>query len=125
MAHHGRKNADEALLLALACGATVEHAAAKAGISRRTATRRLDDPEFRRLQEHKADLVHRSAAALTAGNLEAIKTLLSLLAAGSPPAVRLGAARAILDLSMRLREAADTEERLAALEAQLASQQAA
>jgi len=46
VAHRGRKEADEALLQALACGATVETAAQRAGIGERTAYRRLADPEF-------------------------------------------------------------------------------
>jgi hypothetical protein len=68
-------------------------------------------------------MVKRSAAAMTAASVEAIKTLLSLQAISVPHAVRLGAARAIIELGVKLREVADTEERLAALEAQMASQQ--
>jgi hypothetical protein len=41
MAGSGRKNADAALLAALAGGATVQEAASSAGISERTAYRRL------------------------------------------------------------------------------------
>ena len=53
-----RRNADEAFLTALACGATVEAAARSAGISHTTAFRRLKNPEFRqRLQEVRADIV--------------------------------------------------------------------
>src|SRR5262249_20778157 len=117
MAHRGRKNADEALLLALACGATTEKAAHQAGVSPRTATRRLADPEFRRrLARTKTDLLRRTAAGLTAGAVEAVKTLLALQAAGQPPAVRLGAARAVLELGLKVREAAEVKERLAELE---------
>ena len=39
--------------------------------------------------------------------------------AAAPPAVRLGAARSILEIGIKLREAADLEERLSALEQQL------
>jgi hypothetical protein len=121
MAHRGRKNADEALLLALACGATIESAAAKAGVSRRTATRRMADPEFqRRHQQIRADMVQRTAGVLTAAGLESVKTLLELQQANQPPAVRLGAARAVLDSGIKLREVADLEDRLAALEQQAA-----
>jgi hypothetical protein len=45
VAHRGRKNADEAL--ALASGKSVREAAAEAGVSKRTAHRRLADPGFR------------------------------------------------------------------------------
>jgi hypothetical protein len=122
MAGH-RKNADEVLLLALACGATLENAARKAEVSVRTVQRRLDDPDFRRrLAEVKADMVRRTAASLSAGAVEAVKTLLSLQAAAQPPAVRLGAARAILELGMKVREVVEFEERLAALEQRVADQ---
>jgi hypothetical protein len=47
---------------------------------------------------------------------EAIKTLLMLLATSIPHAVRLGAARSILEIAVKLREVTDLEERLAALE---------
>ena len=48
MAGNGRKNADQALMLALACGATVESAARKASVSESTIYRRLKDPGFQR-----------------------------------------------------------------------------
>jgi len=41
MPQRGRKNADQLLLMALACGATVEAAARSAGISQATVYRRL------------------------------------------------------------------------------------
>jgi hypothetical protein len=83
----------------------------------------LQDPEFcKRLQQLGADMVKRAAAALTAASVEAIKTLLSLQATSIPHAVRLGAARSIIELGAKLREVVDTEERLAAVEARLASQ---
>jgi hypothetical protein len=42
----GRKNADAALLTALAGGATVRRAAEQAEVSERTAYRRLEDAGF-------------------------------------------------------------------------------
>jgi hypothetical protein len=68
MPTRGRKDADEALLVALACGATVEGAARQAGVSRRTAHRRLADPAFlRRLAAARADMVQRATGVLTNG----------------------------------------------------------
>jgi hypothetical protein len=108
---------DDVLLAALACGATVEAAALKAGVSRSTVQRRLQNPEFcRRLQLVGTDMVKRTASALTAASVEAIKTLLSLQASTIPHAVRLGAARSIIELGAKLRESADLAERVAALE---------
>jgi hypothetical protein len=119
MAHRGRKNADEALLLALACGATLEAAAMKAGVSRRTVQRRLADPDFqRRLRDLRDDMVQRTAGMLTAAAGESVKTLLALQQATIPAAVRLGAARAILEIGVKIREATELTERIAALEAQ-------
>ena len=114
-----RKKCEEALLLALACGATVESAARAAGLGQRTVFRRLADPEFqRRLQGLRADMVQRAAGTLTAAASESIRTLLELLQSVNPAAVRLGAARTILDMGIKMREVADLEERLTALEQQ-------
>jgi hypothetical protein len=123
MAQRGKRRADETLLLALACGATVEAAAAKAGVSPATAYRRLQEPDFkRRLQELRADMVQRTAGMLTAACGEGVKTLLALQKESIPPATRLGAARAVLELSAKYRADVELEERLAALEQQLADQ---
>jgi hypothetical protein len=118
----GRKNADEALLTALACGATVENAAQNAGVSSRTAHRRLADPAFQeRLQSLKADMVERTVSMLTAAGMESAKTLITLQDNSNPGAVRLGASRTVLELGMKLRETAELAARIAALEAQLGS----
>jgi len=116
----GRRNADEALLTALACGATIENAARSAHVSPRTAHRRLANPDFQqRLQDLKADIVQRTAGMLTAAGMEAAKTLITLQDGTNPGAVRLGASRTVLELGMKLREAADLAARIAALEAQV------
>ena len=120
MARKGKGKADQNLLLALACGATAENAARQCGVSERTVYRRLSDPAFQQqLQGMRTDMVQRATGALTAANAEAARTLLSLQKETAPPAVRLGAARAILEISTKLREATELTERIAALEAQL------
>jgi len=117
MPQRGRRQADELLLMALACGATVEAAARKANVSVPTVYRRLQDPEFtQRLTKLRAEMVQRTAGSLTAAGMEAIKTLLALLQASYSGSVRLGAARAVLELGVRLRESVELEERIAALE---------
>jgi hypothetical protein len=122
MATHYRKKGDEVLLQALACGATVEAAAAKAGITARTGYRRLKDPDFQqRLRDLRADMVQRTAGMITAAGGESVKTLLALHDPTTPPGVRLGAARATIELGIKLRENADLAARVAALEAQLAA----
>jgi hypothetical protein len=114
-----RKKNEDSLLLALACGATVEAAARQCDLSDRTIYRRLKEPAFRtRLQEVRADMVRRSAGMLTAAAASAVTTLLALQKDSVPPAVRLGAARAVLEIGIKVREMADLEARIAALEAQ-------
>jgi hypothetical protein len=120
MPQRGRRNADQVLLMALACGATVESAAHSASVSPATVYRRLAEPEFRqRLTQTRAEMVQRTAAMLTASGMEFVKTLLELVKPNVPAAVRLGAARSGLELGMKARENAEFEERLAALEAQM------
>ena len=120
MADKPRKKAEDALLLVLACGATVENAARQCGLCERTVYRRLENPKFvQRLKQLRADMVQRTAGSLTAASSESVRTLLELQKPSAPPAVRLGAARSVLEIGIKLREAADLEERLSALEQQL------
>ena len=110
------------LLTALACGATVEGAANSSGFSQATIYRRLKDPAFKaRLHQLRADMVQRTAGALTAAAMESVRTLLELQKPSNPATVRLGAARSVLELGVKLRENGDLEERINALEQQLAA----
>jgi len=115
--------ADQTLLQALACGATVENAARKAGISERTAYRRLNNPAFvQQLDQLRAEMVQRTAGMLTGAGLGAVKTLVDLQQDASvPPATWRGAARDVLQLAIKYRETAELEQRVAALEAGLAN----
>ncbi len=116
-----RKEADHTLLVALACGSTIENAAIKAGVGQTTVVRRLSEPVFaKKLQDMKSGMVRRTAAILTAAASEAVKTLLELQSPNSPAAVRLNAARAIIELGAKLRETAELQDRISALEQQLA-----
>jgi hypothetical protein len=125
MATHGKKKVDEELILALACGTPLEAAALKARVSERTVYRRMQDPQFRqRIKSTRAEMIERAASLLTAANLQAVKTLLSLQETTVSEAVRLGASKAILEYSIRLRAMVDLEERLAALEQQFANSHA-
>ncbi|HET6576246.1 MAG TPA: hypothetical protein VFG68_21775 [Fimbriiglobus sp.] len=116
-----RKKNEDALPVALACGATVEAAARQCRLSERTVYRRLGDDGFRkRLAGVRADMVQRAAGMLSAAGMESVRTLLELQKPGVAAPVRLGAARAVLEIGMKLREVVDLEARLAALEEQLA-----
>jgi len=120
MAQQGKKRLDDQLLLLLACGATVEAAARSAGVSARTAYRRMEDPEFRRrLQKARDDMIERTSGVLTASSNEGVKALLTLVRDSHSDAVRLGAARAILEMCMKVRELTELEKRITALEEQL------
>jgi hypothetical protein len=117
-----KRTKDDTAILALACGATVEKAAQQAGLNKRTLYRRLAEPDFRRqVQAVRAEMVQRLAGTLTAAGTEAVKTLLDLLKGATAAAVRLGAARAVLEIGVKFREMADLEERLATLEQQVAA----
>lgn len=114
------KKGDEPLLLALACGATVEAAARQFDLSERTVYRRLKDPAFQaRLKQVRSDMVRRSAGLLSAATGEAVRTLLALMKEAAPPAVRLGAARAVIELGMKVRELAELEAEVRELEAKV------
>jgi hypothetical protein len=128
MASPREQRAIDTLLMALACGATVPQAAAKAGVSERTVYRRLARPAFReKLDKLRADMVQRTSAMLTAAAMEAVKTLVELQNPAQPPGVRLRAACAILELGMKLRSDNELEARIRALEerAQAMTEQAA
>src|SRR5260221_13147558 len=117
-----RKGADRALLQALACGATVEHAARKAGMSERTAYRRLDDPAFvAQLDQLRADMVQRTAGMLTGAGLGSVKVLVDLQSDVAVPAgVRRRSARDVLERGLKFRETAELDQRLTAVEERLA-----
>jgi hypothetical protein len=119
MAARGRKNTDAALALALASGLTVGAAARRAGVGERTAYRRLADAAFRaRVAALRGEMVERALGRAARGMSAAADTLRQLLKADKE-SVRQGAARALLELTVRLRESVELEERLAALEAQV------
>ena len=122
MAHRGRRNADEALALALATGQTLRAAAEATGVGERTATRRWADPAFRhRVAELRGEMVVRGCGRLADAMVAAADVLRALLDAGTPPAVRLGAARALLELGTKLRESVELEARLVDLEAAMSN----
>jgi len=126
MPQQGKRLQDHHLLMALACGATLENAARQCGLSESTARRRLREPAFaQQLQEIRAGMIERTAATLTAAGGEAVKALVSLLAASTPPPVRLGSARTVLEMGVKYRELADMEQRVRALEQRLAESQVA
>ena len=111
------KKNEDALVLALACGATIDAAARQCALNPRTAYRRLQDPAFvARVRDLRADMVRRASGLLTAAAAAAVRTLLALQKDGVPPATRLGAARAVIELGIKVRELSDLEDRVSLLE---------
>jgi hypothetical protein len=107
---------EEQLILGLASGVTVEQAARAAGMSVRTAFRRLERPEFRsRVTRARTDLLERGLGRLAAASASAAAVLERQLEAESA-AVQVRAAISILGLGGRLHEQLDLAERLEAIE---------
>jgi hypothetical protein len=117
MAGNGRRNADDALAVELAGGKTLRDAATAVGVSERTATRRWADPEFRKLvSRHRSAMANRAVGELSDSMTEASRTLRSLLGTDHKPAIRLAAARSILEFAVKGREAVEMDDRLHTLE---------
>src|SRR5260221_5101440 len=110
---------------ALTGGPTFAEAAAKANMSERRAYRWLAKAEFRlRVARIQQAIARRASGRLSDGMAEAAAALRELLKDGDP-AVRLRAARALLDLGPRLRDSIELEARLVDLEQQRAAEDAA
>jgi hypothetical protein len=117
MAGSRRDKSDAALLASIFAGHTVAEAASQAGIGERTAYRRLDDPPFRaELLDLRRRLLDETVEEMAGAAVEAARTLRALLGDGEPPAIRLGAARAVLELGIRLRDQTELSGRLDAME---------
>ncbi len=120
LAENVRRKGDDALVLALARGQTYRDAATEAGLSEKTAQRRVQEPAFRQAVANARTLLFAQAVGqLADAAVEAVVTLRTLLAAQSE-SVQLGAARAILEAGPRLRESEELAARISALEAALA-----
>lgn len=111
------RRGDQQLIVALASGMSIRRASRAVGLSEKTISRRLEDKGFcRRLNTARARMLDEALGRLTRSTAAAASTLRNLLRADSDMA-RLGAARAILEMHVRIKEAVEVEERLAALEA--------
>lgn len=89
---------DDQLFQALVSGCHIENAAAVAGISVRTAYRRLADPMFKQqLQEARQSLRESILAKLSDAGHDAVGALWELLQTAEDEGVRLRAAKAVLD----------------------------
>ncbi|HWB07951.1 MAG TPA: helix-turn-helix domain-containing protein [Pirellulales bacterium] len=116
MEQHGRSAGDDELILALAAGATVREAAAQVGVSERTAYRRLADADFRRAVTEARERIFDAVRGRLAGLASKAAETLERLMESDKPAEALRAAKAVLELGPRLREATEREERVSRLE---------
>lgn len=112
------------MLELLARGASPKEAAeAVKGVSRRTVFRRLADPVFRaEVHRVRGELLDQAAGRLSVLAIDAVATLEGLLDPDDEVdigrlRVALSAARAVLDLTPKLRAESDFERRLERLEA--------
>jgi hypothetical protein len=107
---HGRRDIDALLATALATGSTYSEAADISGVSKSTVRRRMTDQGFRqRVSEERLEVVEALRGRLLSAAPAAVTTLAELCASG-PASVRLGAARAVLDLSLGRRRGFDLVE---------------
>lgn len=97
MSANGRHNADAALLAALATGLTFAEAARSAGVSERTARRRMEDDNFRsQLSDARAALVDRVVGRASDAAAEAVESLRLLMRSAESETARISAARTLL-----------------------------
>jgi hypothetical protein len=103
----------------LAAGKTVREAAGRAGISERTAHRRLEDSTFRaRIAALRAEMLSAASGRLADGMVAAADVLRKLLAHRDANIRRQTAAK-LLELGLRVREVVELEQRVQDLEAKL------
>ena len=109
-------NNDDLLAAAMASGKTIAQAAAEAHVSERTAKRRSTDPAFRaKVSALRGEVVSAALGRLADGMSDAASKLRDLLNAEAET-VRLGAARSLIELGLKVREAVELEERVRVLE---------
>jgi len=112
MAGRGRKNADDAMAIALATGKTTAEAAAASGVSERTVTRRLTDRAFLiRVSQFKNELIRMALGRLTDSLCPSVDVLRALLS--HPDAhVRHKSAVKLFELTLKVEDLARLRTRL-------------
>jgi hypothetical protein len=110
---------DSILATAISAGASTAEAAEKAGLSQRTAQRRLADPEFQQqVAQLRSKLMSRALDKMAENMTRAADAIARLIDAENP-AISLRASRSMLTLSLRLHDALDLQQRITALEKEL------
>jgi hypothetical protein len=105
---HGRRDVDALLASALATGATYDEAARVGGVSKSTVKRRMGNTAFREeVADRRLEFLDALRGSLLSAAPEAVRTLNDLTTSAQAESVRLGAARAILDMSLGRRRGFD------------------
>ncbi len=121
MTHDGRHSADDRLVMLLASGTSVRAAASQCEVGETTVWRRLRDPEFvSQLNAARSQLWSDALARLTCTATKAADRLAHLIDHAETDAVKLAAAKAVVELGCRLRDAVEFESRLQRLELEAA-----
>jgi hypothetical protein len=111
-----RRSADDVLALALASGKRVEDAALVANVSTRTASRRLQEPDFvARIRQLRAAMLDAVVGRLAERSCAAADRLAGLLDSPDENLV-FKTAKTVVELALKGREILDLEQRIAALE---------
>ncbi|MDB5311993.1 MAG: hypothetical protein JWO38_6195 [Gemmataceae bacterium] len=120
MARTNQQYADEMLAEGLATGKTVVEAARAAGVSERTAYRRMKDPAIQaRVNEVRAAVLATAYSKLNDGLLSACDHLNQLVGHDNPH-VQIRAAKTVIQLTLKVRADVDFGERLFRLEEETA-----
>lgn len=118
MAETGRSQADYLLAASLAAGAREREAAKAGACSERTVRRRLAEPEFRQLVVEARDRICDEVLGRAVSHASrAVDVLAEVMdSTESRPAVRVSAARALLDSVLRYREMEELVRRIERIE---------
>lgn len=104
-------------LSALMSEPTIRKASEVAGVPERTLYKWLKESAFQEAYRGaRRDATQQAIARLQQFSSSAAATLVSLMAGGNPPAIRLAAARSVLELAIKSVELEDIAARLEALE---------
>ncbi len=108
--------ADENLAAAVAAGGTIREAAERGNCSESTVRCRLREKEFQaRVAQLRAEMIEAALGKMSDSMSDAVTALRRLLSSESE-SIQLGAARTILESTIRMRDSISFERRLAALE---------
>jgi hypothetical protein len=120
---HGSKGRrQEQAIAGLLSEATVEQAARKAGVGYRTLKGWLGQDQFQRAyRDARRALLEHATGLLADGLTAAVVRLRHLSENAASENVQLGATRAVLELTLKVREQLELDERLRAVEARLAA----